>query len=144
MSDSNSEAAIRQIVEARADAVRRGDADAMTADVADDATIFDVIVPLRRRGKSASRSRASEWVALFDGAIGWESRDIEVFADSDVAWCHSLSHVTGTQSGNKIDMWFRTTLGLQRRGGSWQIVHEHSSSPFDPETGQAALDLKPS
>lgn len=143
MTDSSSAAAIRQIVEARADAVRKRDAEAMTADVAEDATMFDVIVPLRRRGKAASTARAVEWVALFDGAIEWESRDVEIVADGDVALCHSLSHVKGTQAGVEIDMWFRTTLGLQRRGGQWLIVHEHSSSPFDPKNGRAALDLKP-
>lgn len=51
---------------------------------------------------------------------------------------------TGKQkTGAEVDLWFRTTLGLQRRSGQWLIVHEHSSSPFDAKSGQASLGLKP-
>jgi uncharacterized protein (TIGR02246 family) len=141
---NGSEAEIRQIIEARADAVRKGNVEAMSADVADDVSIFDVVAALRSLGKAASKARAAEWVAPYEGAIGWESRDVEVFADGDVAFSHSLSHVTGKQkTGAEVDMWFRTTLGLQRRSGHWLIVHEHSSSPFDAKSGEASLGLKP-
>lgn len=140
----SSEAEIRQIVRSRADAVRKGNVDALSADVADDVTVYDVVVPLRRLGKAALSARAAEWVASYEGAVGWENRDVEVFADGDVAFSHSLSHVKGTlKTGAEVDMWLRTTLGLQRRSGQWLIVHEHSSSPFDPENGQASLGLKP-
>ncbi len=139
---TSSEAEIRQIIESRADGVRKGNVEAMGADVADDVTLFDVVAPLRQLGKAESNTRAAEWVASYDGAIGWESCDVEVFADGDVAFSHSLSHVTGTlTTGAKVDMWFRTTLGLQRRSGHWLVVHEHNSSPFDPKSGQAALGL---
>ena len=85
------------------------------------------------RHKESFHERAAEWVASFEGAIGWESQDV-VFADGDVAFSHWLSHVTGTlKTGAEVDMWFRTTLGLQHRSGHWLIVHEHSSSPFDPK-----------
>jgi hypothetical protein len=40
-------------------------------------------------------------------------------------------------------MWVRATLGLVRRDGTWVIFHDHESSPFDPETGQALTDLAP-
>jgi uncharacterized protein (TIGR02246 family) len=144
MTDDTSETAIREIIEARANAVRKGDVEAMSANVADHIVIFDVVSPLRWLGKAASRARAAEWVASYDGAIGWESRDVEVFADGDVGFSHSLSHVTGKQrSGVEVNMWFRTTLGLHRSDGHWLIVHEHSSAPFDPKSGEAALGLKP-
>lgn len=124
--------------------MRKGNVEAMSAGVADDVTVYDVVVPLRWHGKAASTARAAEWVASYESAIGWESRDVEVLADGDVAFSHSLSHVTGTlKTGTEVDMWFRTTLGLHRRSGQWLIVHEHNSSPFDPETGQASLGLKP-
>ena len=144
MTNGTSETAIREIIEARANAVRSGDVEAMSESVADHVMIFDVVTPLRQVGKAASRARATEWVASYNGAIGWESRDVEVFADGDVAFSYSLSHVTGKQkSGAEVNMWFRTTLGLHRSGGRWLIVHEHSSSPFDPKSGKAALGLKP-
>ena len=57
MVNSNNESAIRQIIEARAKAVRAGDVDAMVANVADDVVMFDVIDPLHREGRASSRAR---------------------------------------------------------------------------------------
>lgn len=135
---------ILAIIEARSKAVRAGDVYAMMADLADDIVTFDVVSPLRRDGKAASRERAEAWIASYDGSIGWENCDVAVTADGDVAFSHSLSHVMGIlKTGAAIDMWFRTTLGFRRTGDHWLIVHEHSSSPFDPANGQASLGLKP-
>ncbi len=144
MTDANSEAEIRAIIEARAIAVTTGDIDGMLADVADDILTFDVVDPLRRFGKPASRERLVAWLASYDGPVGWEGRDVEVTADGNVAFSHALSHVTGKlKTGASIDMWFRTTLGFRRMGGRWLVVHEHSSSPFNPENGETSLGLKP-
>lgn len=116
----------------------------MIADLADDVVTSDVVSPLRRDGKAAARERAKGWIASFNGLIAWENHDVIIAADGDVAFNHSLSHVTGKQkSGSTVDMWFRTTLAFRRTGDHWRIVHEHSSSHFDSESGQASLGLKP-
>ena len=47
------------------------------------------------------------------------------------------------KTGARIDMWFRKTLGLQRRDGTWLITHDHGSVPFNPESGKASLGLQP-
>ena len=142
--DARSEAAIAEIIEARARAVRAGDVDAMMADVSDDVVIFDVVEPLCREGKTASRSRAAEWVASYDGAIDWEQRDVRITVDGDVGFSHALSRVTGRlKTGARVDMWFRTTLGFRRAGGRWRITHDHGSVPFDPSSGKASLALRP-
>ncbi len=46
-------------------------------------------------------------------------------------------------SGDEVDMWVRATLGCRRIDGTWRVVHDHESVPFDPETGQAQLGLQP-
>lgn len=144
MTNANSEAAIRQIIEARANAARTGDVDAIMANVSDDVMVFDVVDPLRRMGKQSSRERATAWVGSYDGSIGLEIRDLQIAADGDVAFSHALSHVTGTlKTKTKVDMWFRTTLGLRRMDGRWLIVHDHGSVPFNAESGQVSLGLKP-
>ena len=141
---SASVAAIREIIEARARAVRAGDVDGMTANVAEDVVIFDVVEPLRREGKRASRARAAEWVASYDGPIGWQQRDVLITADGDVAFSHALSRVTGRlRSGSQVDMWFRSTLGFRLIEGQWRITHDHGSVPFDASTGKASLGLQP-
>lgn len=144
MSDTKSETEIGAVIEARANAVRSGNVDAMMADVADDVLIFDVVDPLHRDGKAASRTRATEWLASYDGPIRWENRDVQVTAEGDVAFSHALSRVTGKlKTGAEVDMWFRTTLGFRRIAGRWLIAHDHGSVPFDPESGKASLGLNP-
>lgn len=144
MINENDETAIRQIIDARAKAVGTGDVDAMMTHFADDVTIFDLVDPLRREGKASSRERAVQWQATYDRPPTWENRDVSITADGDVAFSHALSHVTGKlKTGADIDMWFRTTLGFRRINGTWLIVHDHGSSPFDPESGKASLGLRP-
>ena len=144
MTNNSAEQEIREIIEARAKAVHAGALDAMVADLAEDVVSYDVVDPLRRMGKASSRKRAAEWLAGYDGTVSWESRDVQITTDGDVAFSHSLSRVTGKlKTGTEIDMWFRTTLGFRRIAGRWLITHEHGSVPFDPVSGKASLGLKP-
>ena len=138
------ETEIRRIIQSHAAAVLRGDIDSMLADVADDVVMFDVVEPLRRIGRAPARARAAEWVGSYDGSISWANRDIAIVADEAVGFASMLSRVTGTlKTGDRVDMWFRKTLGLQKRDERWLIVHDHGSAPFNPETGGAALGLEP-
>ena len=144
MKNSKAEQEIRALIEARSTAIQAGDIDAMVADLAEDVVSYDVTDPLRSEGKGPSRKRATEWLAAYDGKVSWENRDVQITADGNVAFSHGLSHVMGNlKTGAKIVMWFRTTLGFRRTGDHWLITHEHSSSPFDPESGKASLGLKP-
>lgn len=144
MTKADDEIAIRNVVETRERAVRDGDVDAMMSAVADDVMIFDVVEPLRREGKQAARERAEEWLASYEGPVAWENRDLQVIVDGDVGFSYGLSHVTGKlETGDAVDMWFRSTLGFRRIDGRWLVVHDHGSEPFDPKTGKASVALKP-
>ncbi len=144
MPTDTTETRIRGIIDARIRAVKDGDANAITADVADDVTIFDVVTPLRSRGRVGAQERAVQWLDSYDGQVNWDTSEVHIYAGDDVAFAHFLSRVTGTlKTGAPVDMWFRTTLGFRHIDEKWQIVHDHSSDPFDPETGQAATSLKP-
>ncbi len=75
------------------------------------------------------------WFDGYRSDIGYEVHDVEVRAAGDVGVCWFVYHVTGTLvSGDEVDMWVRATLVLQRHDGEWQIVHDHESVPFDPES----------
>jgi len=41
-------------------------------------------------------------------------------------------------------MWIRVTLCFGKVDGKWMVTHEHVSVPFEPQSGQASLDLEPS
>lgn len=61
-----------------------------------------------------------------------------------MAFGHSLDHVSATTTaGGKLDMWWRETACYRKFDGRWLITHQHSSVPFDVESGKASLDLKP-
>jgi uncharacterized protein (TIGR02246 family) len=138
------EAQIRKLIEDRVEAVRAKDLARAMASVGPDILSFDVVNPLRYAGSEALRQRAQAWLSSYQGPIGFEVRDLSITAGDDVAFSHSLNRVIGTLTdGTRIDMWWRSTVGYRRVDGRWRITHEHNSVPFNPETGKAALDLKP-
>jgi len=85
-----------------------------------------------------------EWFSSFKGNIGLEISDLHIAAGKDVAFQYCLNHVNGTKiNGEKLDMWWRETIGYQKTGDEWIITHQHSSVPFDVNTGKASVDLQP-
>ena len=111
---------------------------------APDILSFDVVNPLQYSGSDTVRERAQEWFALYQSSIGYEIRDLSITTGDDVAFCHYLYRVSGTRrDGGKVDMWVRATVCYRKIEGTWMITHEHQSVPFDPESGNASLDLKP-
>ncbi len=143
-STATDEALIRDIVHGWANAIRKKDTDALMSNFAPDALIFDLINPLQYAGADAGRKRAEQWLSAFQGPIEYEVRDLTVSAGDDVAFCHSLNRVNGTtKDEKKIDMWWRATVCFRKLNDKWMVTHEHSSVPFDVESGKASLDLKP-
>jgi len=136
---------ISEVMENLAEAVRTKDVEKMIASYAPDVVDFDVVDPLQYIGADAVKERAVQWLSNFeDGLVGYEVGDLRITAGDDTAFCHSLNHVYAMlKDGNKIDMWWRATVCLQKIDGKWLITHIHSSVPFDMETGKASLDLKP-
>ena len=87
----------------------------------------------------------ADWYRSWQGPIGYEIRDLDITAGEDVAFSHSLNHMSGTRTdGERTDLWFRETVCLRKAGGAWKITHEHNSVPLYMDgTGKAATDLQP-
>ncbi len=142
--NSTGQAEIRKLIDTRVHAIAAKDIETLMANHAADVLSFDVIDRLQVRGADGVRERALNWFGAYQGAIGYEVRDLEVTAGADVAFCTYLYHVSGTlKAGGAVSMWVRATVCLHRIGGTWRIVHEHQSVPFDVKSGKAALDLQP-
>jgi uncharacterized protein (TIGR02246 family) len=137
-------AAIRARVAAFAQAIQARDLDGVMAVFAPRVLSFDLGPPLRHGGGEDFRRH---WRALFQswqGRFDYEVRDLEVAADGDVAFSHSLNRTAGsTTDGRAVERWLRWTACWRRIDGRWLIVHEHVSVPADVRTGQALLDLEP-
>jgi ketosteroid isomerase-like protein len=139
-----SEAEIRELLEARAAAVRAKDVASVIEQVAPEVLAYDVVGPLRHSGSGQLRQRAEQWLSSFRGPLGYEIRDLCISAGEDVAFSYSLNRVVGTLiDGTRLDMWWRSTTGFRKIDGRWRITHEHNSVPFAPDTGKASLDLQP-
>jgi len=136
---------IRALIEGRVRAIDDKDVEALVATAAQGVVSFDALPPLQRVGPEAIRTRLREWFGWYDGPIGYEVHDLHITAGDDIAFAHYLYHVTGRMTNGKlVDMWVRTTMGLQKTDdGVWAITHEHNSVPFDAESGKASLDLTP-
>lgn len=142
---STDEALIRQLVDGWTRAVRARDVDAVVAHYAADVLSFDLAPPLQYRGAEAIRKSLAAWFLTFRGPVGYEVRDLTVTAGGDVAFGHSLNHISGARTtGEDTDVWVRATVCFRRIGGTWRITHEHVSVPFEMEPPfKASLDLEP-
>jgi ketosteroid isomerase-like protein len=118
--------------------------DALMSAYAADVETFDVVAPLGSRGSDAVRQRVVEWFASFETLIHYEVSRVRLAVAGDVAFDHHFTRVQGTNKrGDKINMWFRETIGYRRIDGRWKVSHQHSSVPFDMTNGKARLDLQP-
>ena len=141
---ANDEARIRALIDDQAKAIRAKDIDGSVSSYAPDVLLFDVVNPLQHVGSEAARKRLAEWFSSFRGPIGYELRDLSIATGDDAAFAHSLNRVRATTTdGRKLDMWWRATVCYRKLDCEWMVTHEHASVPFDVESGQASLDLKP-
>jgi ketosteroid isomerase-like protein len=141
---ATNEAEIHAVFEVRVNAVRVKDIEKLMSGYAPNVLSFDVVDPLQYAGLDEIRSRMEEWFSSFEGPINLENLNLTIAADEDVAFCHSLSHVNAaTTGGGRLEMWWRETVCFRRINNKWMITHQHSSVPFDVESGKASLDLKP-
>jgi ketosteroid isomerase-like protein len=138
------EAAILDVIAGMARARFEKNAGAIAALYASDAAIYSLAPPLEHRGIDVAAIEV--WLKTWDGPITIEPRGFRVRVASDTAVAHGYMRMEGTKIDppGKPNFWMRETLVLERRGGAWTIVHEHTSVPFymDAST-RPAFDLEP-
>ena len=137
---------IQAVLTECAAAIRAKDARRAVAHYAPDVVSFTLAPPLRYAGDEVRDPAGTEgWFQTWDGPIGYDIGERVIEVGGDVALCHGLTHLTGTKTdGHRVDLWFRSTVGLRRTAAGWQITHEHDSTPFYMDgSDRAALDLKP-
>ena len=138
------EALIRQRVEDYAKAVGAKGIDGVMSLYAPDIVSFDVDPPLRYAGADNKRRAWQAFFAAHPGPVAYEVRDLAVTTQGDLAFVHSVNHVSGTlASGHISDLWVRWTACFRRIDGVWLIVHDHVSVPADLAHGKAIVNLTP-
>jgi len=140
--DTNGE--VRDMIDNWAIAVRAKDIESVMTHYLSDVLAFDVVDPLEYKGTDKLRQRMTDWFYSFEGPFGFEITNLEVEAGDRLAFCHSLNRVIGIKTdGQRVNMCWRATLCCRKIDDQWTITHSHTSVPFNPETGEASLDLEP-
>jgi ketosteroid isomerase-like protein len=110
----NDQQSIEQLKENLVIALRNKDVAAAIVPFADKTVMFLLAPPLRfTTGQNAPGANGiQEWFSSFDGPIGLAYQELEITIGGDVAFCHSLEHLTGKRvNGTTTDVWFRESLG---------------------------------
>ena len=142
MQNGTEEAQIRAVLDDWVDGLRSKDATRVKSHGVADMVHYSMAPPLVADGTGPNG--LEQWFATWQGPIGYELRDLKITAGDDIAFCHCLSHMSGTQTNGKTDVWFRRTMGLRKIEGRWKIVHSHESVPFYMDgSDKAATDLAP-
>jgi uncharacterized protein (TIGR02246 family) len=143
---ADSRAEIKALEDRFVAAFKAKDLDAMMKVYVPDQTlfVFDVIPPRQYVGAAAYRKDWQGFLNDFDGPITIEMTDLDVAADHNLGYGHSIQRVAGTdKKGKKIDLTVRVTDVYKKIRGQWLIVHEHVSVPVDLDTGKPDLSSKP-
>lgn len=137
------EAQIRQLIADQQRAICSKDVEQIMSRYASEVIIFDVKPPFQTQGQVAVRQTWEDCLSYFPATFSIETRDLTITANSSLAVAHWLFRFTGAKDHPAMQTWMRVTAVCQKHQGDWQILHEHISVPFDPETSQAAFTLDP-
>lgn len=139
MNSETDESLIRGIVENWAKACCQKSVDGLVANHADDILLFDLKAPLQHSGMAAYRRVWEECLPYMTEPLKVELRDLKVTSNGNVAFSHSLHHMTTGEN----DTWMRATLCYRKEEEQWLVAHAHVSVPIDMESNQPAWNLKP-
>lgn len=128
MSDADE---IRDLLNTRIEALKRRDAAAANALLDPAIVAFEVVGPLQLPASQATDCSITQaWLDSFDECPSVMMKQLAIYADGTVAFCHSLNRLQGRRiDGQIVDMTMRSTLGFRKEQGSWRIVHGHTSLP---------------
>jgi len=101
------EAAIRELVESWARAVRAKDLDGILANHSTDMLMFDVPPPLQSKGIEAYKKTWELFFSWSNDPVVFDIKDMNIIADSDVAFVAALMRCAGTEkNGERIELVF--------------------------------------
>src|SRR5262245_4320214 len=99
-SRTKEEAQIRQRMENWADALKARDVDKMMANYAPDVVVFGFAPPLELKGADQYRKNWIDFFNALEGRIGYETRELEINTQGDVAFSHFLNRINTKMKGS--------------------------------------------
>jgi uncharacterized protein (TIGR02246 family) len=127
---SADEVAVRDLIEAWADAVRRKDTTGILRSHAPDFVMFDVPPPFKTVGLDAYRKTWDVFFSWSSDPVRFEIQEMDVTAGADVAFAFASMRCEGQESDGKSEaLDFRLTICLRKIDERWMVAHEHHSVP---------------
>jgi ketosteroid isomerase-like protein len=123
------EVEIRNLLLGWAAAVQAEDLDAIVVSHSPDIVMFDVPEPFQTLGIDAYRQSWVNMFSWFRGTGTFEITELVVAAGNQVAFCYGSLRCRGAEDLDEEYLAIRLTVGLQKIGGRWLVVHEHHSEP---------------
>lgn len=125
-----SEAAIRNLVERWAKAVRSRNLTGILANHSPEILMFDVPPPLQSKGIEAYERTWGLFYSWSQDPVVFDICEMNITAGEDVAFVTALMRCAPTEvNGKRAELDFRLTVGLRKIGDQWTIMHEHHSIP---------------
>src|SRR6185312_3970352 len=132
---------IEEMLERYAAAARARDVDALVGLYAEDVVLFDAWESWSTRGIDAWRRAVETWFANAGDdtiAVTFDELDERLAGDGAVAHMVVRYAAEGPGGAELRALESRMTWALERRDGTWRVVHEHSSAPAELATGAIA------
>src|SRR4051812_8462617 len=133
---------IARVLAAYQAAVHAKDLDAFCALYDDDVHVFDMWSSWSYEGLPAWRAMAADWFgSLGDERVKVGVADLRVQGDGDFASAQAFLSFTAESAEGQVlrSLDNRISLVLQRKAGTWKILHEHTSAPVDFGTAKVML-----
>jgi ketosteroid isomerase-like protein len=135
------EAEIRKAFQEWFDDAVAKDLDAVMTKIAADAVSYEHEAPLVYRGADAIRQVCERGFDAAKGDFRWDVPDLQVIVRDDIAVTWGLNRMRFQEPGEQpVESWSRGTRVFHKVDGTWKMIHQHVSFPYDPETGQAKTD----
>lgn len=130
MTNETNEFQIRTLVETWAKAVRERDINGILAHHARDIVMFDVPPPFQLKGIEAYKKTWDRFFTWTKDSGVFDILEMKIIAGHDVAFCYASMRCAGyNEAGEKEELQFRLTIGLEKIAGQWMVMHEHHSLP---------------
>ena len=144
MAASDAAERLGAILDDWAAAVRARDIEGVLRHHADDILMFDVVGPVRERGSRPIGAAGSSSYYPWHGESGrFALSDVAVTAGARAGFATALIDCAGTEAGRAVAFTLRLTVGFEKRGGNWVVVHEHHSEPVPVPAAAGTLAAKP-
>lgn len=140
----SAEEEIRKVFQAWSKETQAKDIDGLMSHIADDVVSYEHDAPLQYIGVDKVREVCQNGFNSVEGEFGLDFPDLKIMVRDDIAVTWGLNHMQVQEpSGKKIDNWSRGTRIFQKIDDEWKVIHQHVSFPYDPESGEAKIDLTP-